>query len=60
MSWIDPPNIEIRLHGTEHIKCDVCQDFIVDDDAIIHVHTAKEYGGSNLQITHTGVCANEI
>jgi hypothetical protein len=53
------PNIEIRLNGTEHINCDVCQDFIMDDDAVIHVHTAEEYGGLGLMITHIE-CAKEV
>lgn len=61
MSWINPPNVEIRLYENEHINCDVCHTLISDDDAIIHVHTAREYGGggTGLKITHTG-CADKV
>lgn len=55
-----PPNIELVLHGSEHIRCDACQDFIVNDDAVIHTYTAKEFGGNGLFITHTGPCEKEV
>jgi hypothetical protein len=51
-----PPNIEFRVGESETLICDACGRWIKDDDAVIHVNEAWEFGGSGLRITHNGIC----
>jgi len=53
------PNIEFMVGINENIWCDGCDSAIIGDDAVLHVHTAKEFGGDCMKITHVK-CADKI